>query len=136
METKSRQFTARLKVRSYECDSYGHVNNAVYLNYLEYARMEALMELGFTLDTMKEKGYLVVIRRIEIDYKYPLFMGDPVVIRTWTEDARRSSGTFVQQVFQEEKNRLAAEARVTWVFTNLQGKPIPIPEEIRQAFEI
>ncbi len=136
MEATGKMFKTRLKVRSYECDSYGHVNNAVYLNYLEFGRMEALMEMGFTLDTMKQRGYLVVIRRIDIEYKYPLFMGDPVEIRTWTKDARRSSGTFVQEIFQLEKERLAARAEVTWVFTDLQGKPIPIPPEIREAFGI
>ena len=44
-----KKFTLKFKVRSYECDSYGHVNNAVYLNYLEFARMSALEENGFTL---------------------------------------------------------------------------------------
>ena len=39
-------FTVKFNVRSYECDSYGHVNNAVYLNYLEFARMSALLEKG------------------------------------------------------------------------------------------
>ena len=53
-----RKFITTFKVRSYECDSYGHVNNAVYLNYLEFARMSALFEKGFTLEKMKEKGYL------------------------------------------------------------------------------
>ena len=129
-------FTIRFKVRSYECDSYGHVNNAVYLNYLEYARMEALAEKGFTLDILKEKGCLAVIRRIEIDYKYPLFMGDEVLIKTFTSDSRISSGTFTQQIYRAKDQRLAAVAKVTWVFTDLQGKPIPIPEEIRQAFEM
>ncbi len=129
-------FLAKHKVRSYECDSYGHVNNAVYLNYLEYARMEALMENGFTLDKMKKAGYLAVVRRIEVDYLYPLFMGDEIQIKTYISEFRNSSGTFTQQIIREKNNKLAAEARVTWVFTDLKGKPIPIPHEIKEAFEI
>ena len=39
---------AELKVRSYECDSYNHVNNSVYLNYLEYGRMEYLHSINFS----------------------------------------------------------------------------------------
>lgn len=129
-------FTVSFLVRSYECDSYGHVNNAVYLNYLEFARMSALLEKGFTLNTMKQKGYLVVIRKIEIEYTSPLYLGDEVIVKTFTSEARNTSGTFTQQVFQKKENRLAAEAKVTWVFTNLKGKPIPIPQEIREAFDI
>ena len=48
-----KKFTHKLKVRSYECDTYGHVNNAVYLNYLEFALMSALEENGFTLNIRK-----------------------------------------------------------------------------------
>ncbi|OGB65694.1 MAG: hypothetical protein A2Y94_04880 [Caldithrix sp. RBG_13_44_9] len=129
-------FTTSFKVRSYECDSYGHVNNAVYLNYLEFARMSALLEKGFTLDLMKKSGYLVVIRKIEIEYKSPLFQGDEVTIKTFTSESRNTSGTFTQQVYQGNEERLAAEAKVTWVFTNLKGQPIPIPEKIREAFDI
>ena len=56
-------------MRTYECDSYGHANNAVYLNYLEYARMEALNRKGLSLKKMKQMGFLIVVRRIEIDYR-------------------------------------------------------------------
>jgi YbgC/YbaW family acyl-CoA thioester hydrolase len=129
-----KSFRIEFKVRSYECDSYGHVNNAAYLNYLEYARMSALAEIGFNLDNMKEKGYLAVIRRIEIDYKFPLFMNDLVEIRTFVNELKNSSGTFTQQILNKTKQQLAAEAKVTWVFINLKGKPIAIPEEIRAAF--
>lgn len=129
-------FTAPLKVRTYECDFYGHVNNAVYLNYLEYARMEALNEKGFTLENMKARGYVVVVRRVELDYKLPLFMGDEITIRTFTSQARNTSGVFTQQIIRNKDQRMALEAKITWVFTNLDGKPIPIPNEIREVFEI
>lgn len=131
-----RTYTLHLTIRSYECDSYGHVNNATYLNYLEYARMMALEENNFTLDKMKENGYMVVIRRIEIEYKLPLYMNEKVLIKTSLSHAKNSSGTFHQQILDEENKQIAAEAWVTWVFTNLKGRPIPIPDEIRQAFEI
>ncbi|MBN2364609.1 MAG: acyl-CoA thioesterase [Calditrichaeota bacterium] len=129
-------FTVNFRVRSYECDSYGHVNNATYLNYLEFARMSALFEKGFSLDSMKKNGYLVVIRRIEIDYKFPLYMNDEVFIKTFASEARKTSGTFTQQIFRAENNQLAAEARVTWVFIDQGGQPISIPAEIQEAFEI
>ncbi|MEJ2637900.1 MAG: thioesterase family protein [Calditrichia bacterium] len=129
-------FTAKLKVRTYECDYYGHVNNATYLNYLEYARMEALYDKGFTLQAMKQKGYGVVVRRIDIEYKHPLYMGDEVTIRTFASESRNSSGTFIQRLFKDKEERLVAEARVTWVFTDLKGKPTAIPEEIKEAFAI
>ena len=129
-------FTVEFRVRSYELDSYGHVNNATYLNYLEYARMTALLEKNFSLKSMREKGYVVVIRRVEIDYKFPLFMNDEVLVKTYTSESRNTSGTFIQEIHNQTHGRMAAEARVTWVFTNLSGKPIPIPQEIRDAFEI
>jgi acyl-CoA thioester hydrolase len=129
-------FTVEFRVRSYELDSYGHVNNATYLNYLEYARMTALLEKNFSLKSMRESGYVVVIRRVEIDYKFPLFLNDEVLVKTYTSESRNTSGTFIQEIHNQTHGRMAAEARVTWVFTNLSGKPIPIPQEIRDAFEI
>ncbi|UCF65300.1 MAG: acyl-CoA thioesterase [bacterium] len=131
-----REFITSFRVRSYECDSYGHVNNAVYLNYLEFARMSALIEQGFTLKSMKQKGYLVVIKKIEIEYKHPLFQDDEVIIKTFSSESRNTSGTFTQLVYRKGIDQPAAEAKVTWVFINLKGKPIPIPPEIREAFDI
>jgi len=131
-----RKFITTFKVRSYECDSYGHVNNAVYLNYLEFARMSALFEKGFTLDQMKDKGYLVFVKKIEIEYRNPLYQDDEISVKTFTSESRNTSGTFTQQIFRKDKDQPAAEAKVTWVFTNLKGNPIPIPAEIREAFDI
>jgi YbgC/YbaW family acyl-CoA thioester hydrolase len=129
-------FESRHKVRSYECDSYGHVNNATYLNFLEFARMEALEAKSLTLDKFKKSGFLVLIRRVEIDYKYPATMGDILLIKTFVSDHRRTSGTFTQQIIREQDKKSIVTANVSWVFTNLQGRPIPIPPVIKEAFGI
>ncbi|HEY9595043.1 MAG TPA: thioesterase family protein, partial [Spirochaetia bacterium] len=62
---------SRLTVRSYECDSYGHVNNAVYLNYLEYARHLYIRDIGIPLSELRAAGYAILVARVEIDYRRP-----------------------------------------------------------------
>ena len=59
-------YTTPLKVRTYECDGYNHVNNAVYLNYLETGRMDYLMQIGFKYKEMVELGYFLYVTHIDI----------------------------------------------------------------------
>jgi YbgC/YbaW family acyl-CoA thioester hydrolase len=127
-------FESMHKVRSYECDSYGHVNNATYLNFLEFARMEVLEKKSLTLDKLKKMGFFVLIRRVEIDYKFPAGMGDILIIKTYVSDHRKTSGTFTQEVIRENDKKPIATANVTWVFTNLQGRPVQMPSVIKEAF--
>ena len=127
-------FEADLKVRTYECDSYGHANNAVYLNYLEYGRMEALNKKGFSLAKLKQMGFLIVVRRIEIDYKVPAVEGDQLVIRTYFRDHSKMKGTFGQEILKREDQMMVAKAIVTWVFVDLEGRLQPIPRFFRDAF--
>jgi len=126
-------FEASLKVRSYECDSYGHVNNAVYLNYLEYGRVELLEERGLSLATIKKKGVLIVIRRIEIDYKAAAREGDELVVRTYLKGHTKMKGVFCQEILKKSDQTALVKANVTWVFTNLNGRLVPIPEFFRDA---
>ena len=126
-------FEAYLKVRTYECDSYGHVNNAVYLNYLEYGRVELLGERGLPLEKIKKKGVLIVIRRIEIDYKAAAREGDELVVRTYLKGHTKMKGIFCQEILKKSDHTVVAKADVTWVFTNLNGRLVPIPEFFRNA---
>ena len=72
-----------LTVRTYECDSYGHVNNANYLNYLEYGRQEFLKDVGFDYHASLAAGYGIYVARIEIDYKKPALYDDKLTIKSW-----------------------------------------------------
>ncbi|MBN1841707.1 MAG: acyl-CoA thioesterase [Deltaproteobacteria bacterium] len=124
---------ANLTVRTYECDSYGHVNNAVYLNYLEYGRMAVLEKKGFSLAKLKQMGAIIVVRRIEIDYKAPAREGDRLVVRTYLKDHNKMKGIFSQEILKQSDQSLVARADVTWVFTDLQGKLIRVPQFFRDA---
>jgi acyl-CoA thioester hydrolase len=114
-------------VRTYECDSYGHVNNANYLNYLEFARYEFLRSIGFDYPDVVKTGYGVYIARIEIDYKKPAFTGDELRIRSWPVKKGAVSGVIAQKIMRGEE--VIAEAKVTWAFVNASGSPTKIPPE-------
>lgn len=128
-------FEAHHIVRSYECDLYGHVNNAVYLNFLEWGRFKLVRDLGYDLNTFQDSGVLIVIRRIEIDYRFSAEMGDDLVIRSRLVKLRKTSGVFHQEIYRTSDEKLVVSALVTWVFINRDGRPIAIPEDFRTACE-
>ena len=117
-----------LQVRTYECDSYGHVNNANYLNYLEVARYEHLKDVGFNYVKAVDSGYGVYIARIEIDYKKSATTDDVLTIKTWPIKKGAVSGTLAQEIRRGDD--LLIEAKVTWAFVNAKtGMPVKIPPE-------
>jgi len=116
-----------IKVRSYECDSYGHVNNANYLNYLEFARYELLKDVGFDYPAVVKAGYGVYVARIEIDYKKPAITDDELLIKSWPIKKGAVSGVIVQHIMRGDD--LLVEANVTWAFVDSKGMPTKIPAE-------
>ena len=119
--------TCTLKVRSYECDSYGHVNNANYLHYLEFARYEFLKDVGFDYKAMIRAGYGVFVARIEIDYKKPAVTDDELLIKSWPLKKGAVSGVMAQQIWRAEE--LLIDAKVTWAFVDSKGVPVKIPPQ-------
>ncbi|MFP3091121.1 acyl-CoA thioesterase [Treponema sp. TIM-1] len=116
-----------LMVRTYECDSYGHVNNAVYLNYLEFARYEFLKDIHFDYPSMIKAGYGVYVARVEIDYKRSALTDDVLTIRSWPIKKGAVSGVIAQEIKRGED--LLVEAKVTWAFVDSKGTPVKLPAE-------
>lgn len=119
----------RLTVQSYECDANGHVNNAVYLNYLESARVAFLKAAGTSYRELRQRGFGLVVVRICIDYRREARMED--LLRVITEPLKRriTGGIFSQKVYREEEAGLVlvADAEVTWVCIDGRGKPTRFP---------
>lgn len=115
-------------VRSYECDSYGHVNNAIYLNFLEYGRMEYLHQIGFAYKDLVADGYYLYITHIDIHYKASAFLDDHLFIDVEPIQKRAVSGTFRQTV-RKADDTICAQADVTWASVTTEGKPSKIPDK-------
>ena len=119
--------TTRLSVRSYECDAYGHVNNANYLHYLEVARGEYLHAVGLDYLGLIAAGYGLYVVKVCIEYKSPAFSEDKLEIETETLISRKVSGRMRQVVRRGET--VLATAEVDWGFVDRAGRPARMPYE-------
>ncbi len=129
-----RKYETRLKVRSYELDFFQHVNNAVYLNYIEQARVEVLQSAGFRLDDFLAQKILPVVVNININYRRPLLLNDEVVIFTHVSRIGNSSFAMRHEAYNLTRENLPAfDADVTHaVIDTTTGKSTPIPDRLRQ----
>ena len=128
-----------LKVRSYELDSYGHVNHAVYLNYFEKARFDTLDSYGISRRKRLDNGLKIYVVRLEIDYLSQVFFEDTLQIKTVLEKLKRTSLTFCQEARTESSERagmsvLVAKARVVAVWVSKDGSPCRMPTEIAEQY--
>lgn len=94
-------FEFPMKVRDYEVDGQGIVNNANYLHYLEHTRHEFCEHVGLTWRRMNEMGLMPVVRKVEIEYINSLHMGESMVCKLWLE---RKGPRFIfhQDIFTPE----------------------------------
>ena len=131
---KKNKLIAELTVRSYELDSYGHVNNATYLNYLEFARGEYLLQRGLSLVHFKKWNAFPRIIRAVINYKSPALAEDVLIIKCEISHWKKTRAMLTYSIFNRTTGKLCAEAETEMVFVNNQGKPVKVPEGFRNAF--
>jgi len=123
------------RVRHYECDGYGHVNNTNYLRYMQEAAFEASAAAGYDLARYAELGHHWLVRETEIEYLAPLRYGDSVRVKTWVEDFQRVRSRRAYELYRAGDGTLAARGTTDWVYLNSQtGRPDRIPAEMVAAF--
>lgn len=111
------------RVRDYECDLQGIVNNANYQHYLEHSRHLFCTSRGLSFSEMHREGIDVVVARFNISYRTPLRPDDMYTCRLRVEK-ERIRYVFYQDIFRTSDNTLCASARVDCVAT-MNGKLLP-----------
>lgn len=126
-------FTLEMKVRDYECDMQGIVNNAVYQNYLEWARHEFLLSRGLSFADLTARGIIIVVIRAELDYRASLRSGDSFQVSVAARQASRLKFVFDQEIRRAD-GALMLEAQIT--ATSLkEGKRPYFPEELQALLD-
>lgn len=107
----ARTFEFQMKVRDYECDSQGVVNNANYLHYFEAVRHEMMEHCGLRLRDLTDQNILPVVRNASISYKHSLRGSDEFVCRVKVE-RELLRYIFLQEIYRIPDNILCAKASI------------------------
>lgn len=121
-------------VASYELDSFGHVNNAYFLNYLEKARCDFMRLKGLNFnDFFKWHRYPVVVR-VNLDYKYPAKADDKLLIKGWITNHTATSFTMKYEILNQDNQRSILTGETFHVFVDDNNRPSRMPVEFRKNF--
>lgn len=108
---KDYAFEIEMKVRDYECDLQGVVNNSNYQHYMEHARHEFLETTGTSFSALHDQGIDVMVSRIDISYKHSLRGSDRFVVQV----AYQREGiklVFFEDIYKLPENILCAKGRI------------------------
>ena len=129
-----KNFFYKLKVYYEDTDAGGIVYYANYLKFLERARTEALVTLGFNNKKIKEDfGSLIIVKSCNIVYKKTALLEDELNIRSFVKSITKTS--FLMNQFISRGEDIIVEAKVHLVFVNKKGKPMRIPGTLFQDFK-
>jgi acyl-CoA thioester hydrolase len=132
MDTKSFGVETGIEVKSYDIDIVGHVNNIVYIRWMEDLRLK-ILEHYLPYDRLMEQGISPVLLRTEIDYRKAVNMFEPVVGKAWISGFE---GIRMHIQFEFEVDGVVrAAGRQIGVFFNLdRQKPVRPPRDFLKRF--
>lgn len=107
-------YELKMKVRDYECDLQGIVNNANYQHYTEHTRHEFLTMEGISFAALHKQGIDPVVARISMQFKTPLTSGDEFVSRLRVEK-EGIKYVFHQEIYRLPDEKLSLRAQVETV---------------------
>ena len=123
-----------LTVAEANVDRNRHVNNIVYLQWMQDAAIQHAAHAGGTR-LAEALGSTWVVRTHRIEYFIPAFAGDKITVETWVADFRRVRSLRRYRIVRARDGVLLAEGETDWVFVDAKtGRPRRIPEEMVRAF--
>jgi thioesterase III len=125
-------FEYQKKIYGYECDIYGHMNNANYLMMLEAARSEALVQMDMPIAKLLQMKIQLLVLHYELDYIKALGLEETVTVKSWFYDVNRLKGFWRQEVYNAA-GELCFTAGFTVVHAS-EGKAKRLPPELFEHF--
>jgi len=123
----------RMRVRTSQTDLNGAMYHGAYFDCFEAARVDAFRRIGYTYERTKAESFVPVIRHVECDYLMAAFMDDliEVVVHVPLMTAARLHVHY--EAYRDED--LLARGRAVFVFLDDRGRPIRVPQSLRECVE-
>jgi acyl-CoA thioester hydrolase len=129
------RFTSRFAVRQAELDVLGHVNNAVYLTWIEQVAIDHVEALGFGRDWALAHDGTWVVREHRVTYLKPVLYGDSVRVTTLPQQLAGVRGTRRTEIHRESDGALTTKAETEWIFVRASdGRPARVPADLLRLF--
>lgn len=126
------RFELSLAVEAADIDELGHVNNTVYVRWVQEI---AIAHWRASAPADAQANLVWVVARHEIDYKHPALPGDHILARTWVGPASRLAFERNTEMLRARDQRLLAKARTIWVpIDPTTGRPCEVSTEVRERF--
>jgi acyl-CoA thioester hydrolase len=117
-------------------DGQRHVNNAVYVKWMNEAAYWHSAALGYDWAKYQEMGTSFVVRRHEVDYLAPALPGDEIVIGTWPGKMEKFTAYRRHQIVRVNDGRTLARAVTQWVHVEIAtGRPVRMSKELIDKFD-
>lgn len=132
----AKPYTVEIPVRFRDVDMMGHVNNAVYLTYMETARTDYYLVLAGMKQLPAPGEFDWIVARAEIDFRDAAKLGEIVTVTVWPSRIGNSSWDFSYRLAEKGSKRVFAEAKTIQVAYDYgSGKPKPMDPAMRRALE-
>ncbi|MGD1867289.1 MAG: acyl-CoA thioesterase [Phormidesmis sp.] len=129
-----RKIEYNLTIYPFHIDAMGHVNNIIYVQWMEIGRVKLLDAIEMPIDQVIEEGFAPVLVETTISYKVPLYLGDRVTGSIWLSQLRSASAVMSFE-FCNQDGEVAAIGSQRGLFIDLASKkPKRLDERVRDRF--
>ncbi len=133
-DSANEKYELHVDIQPTDIDELGHVNNVVYVRWVQAAAV-AHWRAAAPADDQAKLRWVVV--RHEVDYKRPAFVGDEIIARTWVGTAKRRAFDRHTELRRASDGRLLARARTVWCPIDAEtGRPTDVSPEVRARFSV
>ena len=129
-------YETQFKIRSTQVDSFGHLNNAAYLEIYEWARWEWSSDFGMELEELaREQRIGPAVLHVDLSFFKELVMHEHITVRTWIDGQEGLRGFVCQEMIKAD-GTVASHLRMTFVMFHLdKRRVVPIPEAMEGSAE-